>query len=596
MAAPVAGFRLATAVGLASGLVEALIYVLRRAAGEPQFLDPRVVWMAPVADAAMLGALWGLILIASRASPRLKSERAALLVLGFAAVVSVLLAVNVFNAVAVGLLGAGIAWQANRWLGPRLGLLIRPAVLICTIITASVLVVHEGQRLSGARSVVAPTGDRVRPNVILIVLDTVRASNLGLYGYSRDTSPGLVSLARSGATFRRAISTSSWTLPAHGSLFTGRGADELSASWLTPLDGKYPTLAEYLRSHGYATGGFVGNTVYASAEFGLDRGFSHYDDFTLAPSSIVLGSALLRLAATDKGIRELIGYHQLVGRRSAEDINRDLLSWIAGLNGHPFFAFLNYYDAHDPYLPPEPFATRFQRTRPRGYRLAGRRLSPDALRELVNAYDGALAYVDRQVAALVEELERRGELARTLVVVTSDHGEEFDEHGLMGHGNSLYIESLHVPLLLVLAGRVPAAVEIEETDSLRDVPATIVDLLELGSGSPFPGSSLARYWQGGAVGPDREVRADVLQSRGQPAWYPVMRGRLTSIVADGLQYIHNWGDGQEELFDVERDRAGRSNRAARQEFGTRLREFRDRIGAEPRRAHQRRDGLQGPLQ
>ena len=126
-----------------------------------------------------------------------------------------------------------------------------------------------------------PPGDP--PNVLLIVMDTVRADRLSLYGYHRPTSPALEALAKGGIRFDEARATAPWTLPSHASMFTGRWPHELDASWRTPLGTKFPTLAEYLGSRGYATAGFVANVEYCSSEFGLDRGFTHYEDYAFEP-------------------------------------------------------------------------------------------------------------------------------------------------------------------------------------------------------------------------------------------------------------------------------------------------------------------------
>ena len=132
---------------------------------------------------------------------------------------------------------------------------------------------------SGARPPALPSGDP--PNVLLITLDTVRADHLSLYGYERPTSPVLERLARSGVRFDEARAAAPWTLPSHASLFTGRWPHELGVNWNDPLDGEYPTLAGYLGSRGYATAGFVANTIECSYDNGLDRGFAHYEDYIL---------------------------------------------------------------------------------------------------------------------------------------------------------------------------------------------------------------------------------------------------------------------------------------------------------------------------
>jgi len=125
------------------------------------------------------------------------------------------------------------------------------------------------------------------PNVLLIVLDTVRAKSLGLYGYGRPTTPRLERLARYGTVFKSAFSTAPWTLASHATMFTGRYPHELSTGFLSPLDTTYLTLAELFTSEGYQTAGFAANTFYASQEFGLSRGFTHYEDYRVSGRQVL---------------------------------------------------------------------------------------------------------------------------------------------------------------------------------------------------------------------------------------------------------------------------------------------------------------------
>ena len=141
--------------------------------------------------------------------------------------------------------------------------------------------VFVGDRLKQAREAGRPLPPANSPNVLLIVLDTVRADHLSLYGYERPTTPVLERLAKRGIRFDEARATAPWTLPSHASMFTGRWPHELGEKWMTPLRGNFPTLAEYLGDHGYATAGFVANVGYCSQETGLARGFTHYEDYVL---------------------------------------------------------------------------------------------------------------------------------------------------------------------------------------------------------------------------------------------------------------------------------------------------------------------------
>jgi arylsulfatase A-like enzyme len=153
---------------------------------------------------------------------------------------------------------------------------------------------------------------------------------------------------------------------------------------------------------------------------------------------------------------------------------------------------------------------------------------------------------------LLEALRNQEVLDNTLVVITSDHGEQFGEHGLFDHGNGLYVQALHVPLLLRLPGRVPADVRIPASVSLRDLPATVVDLV--GLGSELPGQSLAYWWtdSNGQPYAPRVVVAELERSGNAEPWYPVAKGDMTSLILDREHYIRQ-GDGREELYDFSVD-------------------------------------------
>ena len=149
-----------------------------------------------------------------------------------------------------------------------------------------------GDRIKQARESARPLPPPGSPNVLLIVLDTVAAGHLSLHGYDRATSTTLAELAERGIRFDSARAASSWTLPSHATMFTGRWLHELSVGWLTPLDETYPTLAEFLGDRGYATAGFVANTFYCATDSGLARGFTRYQDF-IFPELTALKTAVL---------------------------------------------------------------------------------------------------------------------------------------------------------------------------------------------------------------------------------------------------------------------------------------------------------------
>jgi arylsulfatase A-like enzyme len=180
-----------------------------------------------------------------------------------------------------------------------------------------------------------------------------------------------------------------------------------------------------------------------------------------------------------------------------------------------------------------------------------------------DSYDDCIAALDAQIGVLLDELDRRGQLRNTIVIITADHGEQFGEHGVFNHGFSLYNQEVHVPLLII-SGDAPAGLSTSESVSLRDLPATVVDLTGLGSGSPFPGRSLAGCWRtkpgAGGTLPSRaisEVDIPLLigPERGRG---PDQRGFTMSFAAEGLHYLVDIR-GTEELYDVTADPRERDN-------------------------------------
>ncbi len=206
------------------------------------------------------------------------------------------------------------------------------------------------------------------PNVLLVVLDTVSADHLGLYGYSRPTSNTLVELAERGVRFDAAQATAPWTLPSHASMFSGRWFHELSTGWLTPLKTSDPMIAEYLGEKGYATSAFTANYTYCSWESGLTRGFTHFEDFyfpelTCFKLSAIVNRVLEAIQAAEDFLEGTLEFSRLrphlkylwhvmdTSRKDADVVNRQFLDWLSTRKQplRPFFTFLNYYDCHAPY-------------------------------------------------------------------------------------------------------------------------------------------------------------------------------------------------------------------------------------------------------
>jgi arylsulfatase A-like enzyme len=471
--------------------------------------------------------------------------------------------------------------------------------------------VFGGDWLTRARESSRPLPPDRSPNVLLIVLDTVRADRLSLYGYERPTTPNLERLSKRGVRFDNARATAPWTLASHASMFTGHWPREIGAQWMTPLRGNLPMLAEYVGAHGYATAGFIANVVYCAQESGLARGFTHYEDHNLEKLAPLRTSILVEQITTT--IFQAISAFDIVPlyplrnfvmrwfvinpRKDAASICRAFLNWLDDRRepDRPFFAFLNLLDAHDPYRLPDGVPYRFMNytATSEEYRaielwraLDKTKLPRSVITMARDFYDDCLLYIDEQLGILFDDLQRRGVLDQTLIIVTSDHGEGLGEHGLFDHGESLYRTEIRVPLLIVPSSGLPSAAVVDETVSLRDLPATIVDLVGQRNGSPFPGDSLARFWvdsrSEGAQSPrdhDPVISELMVPNPARPnqGRSPASRGPLVSLAEGDFVYIRNEGDGREQLFNERIDPQEIDDRSRFESMRPVLAEFRNRL-------------------
>lgn len=567
-------------------------------------VGPYFIWMAPLSYLLIFAVVAAVLFALARLWPRMGAVQPVTFVFAFLGFSSLALQLIWIERYAAFMLAAGLAYQVSRlaaqhqgsfrgliacatgWpalLMPRRGarqpgaaqpapLATRRHFLVGTVSTIGGLAVGVSgwQHAQEFRATaMLPRIGRDLPNILFLVLDTVRAQSLSLYGRTRPTTPNLERLARKGVVFDQALSTTSWTLPSHGSMFTGRLPYEMSGSWRNPLDDRFPTLAEMLGASGYRTGGFVGNLLYCTREFGLSRGFQHYADIAMKPGQIIDSSGAGREITNNAFVRGLSGYHELLNRKNAPTVNEEFLSWRSGLDRRPYFAFINYYDAHEPYFPPSPFSEAFQvgerdieltydpNWGPRG--MARWKLTHAEAQSELAAYEACIAYLDDQIGRLLDIIAREGEADNTLVVITSDHGEEFGEHGLFSHGGTLYLPGLHVPLILSLPAAFPAGTRVSDAVSLRDLPATILEVLGLQAQFDVPGESLARFWRedrpsARASGPPVFSELEKFSREGYPASLPLAaaNGRMTCLVDNRFQFIANV-DGRAELYDYRDD-------------------------------------------
>jgi arylsulfatase A-like enzyme len=567
---------LAAWFGLVGGYVDVFGFILRKnllhvIAYYGQSRD--FPWVVPVVNLAILLVVGLFVAGVNRLRPGLVSARGATWLFATLAIWGPLLRMPIFGWASL-LVAAGLGRWISRGVAARergFEKFARRSLVVLGGLLVVLAAISSGRHaLPEYRSVASlPPARPGAKNVLLIVLDTVRADGLSLYGYARETTPNLAHWAKRGVRFDLALAPAPWTFPSHATLFTGQWPYKLSAHWELSLDSTYPTLAEYLSSKGYLTAGFAANTSLCSYETGLDRGFGHYEDYPLALRTMLgstpFGRWLLRNTLWPDDYYSLKWIKNQ--SRNAEGINRSFLGWLKRQEPPlPFFAFLNYLDAHEPFLAPREQLTHFG-TSPKSRRdyellleywdVNKLNLTRPEVTLAHDAYDDCIAHLDRQVGLLLADLDRRGILENTVVIITSDHGEEFGEHGVFNHGYSLYMHEVHVPLL-ILSPAAPTGRVIADPVSLRDVPATVVDLLGLGTGSPFPGGSLASLWMPAApngrppISPalsevSNSIELSPLRGKG-----PTQRGYAMSLVAGAQHYIRDSAQ-TEELYDLKRD-------------------------------------------
>ncbi len=339
-------------------------------------------------------------------------------------------------------------------------------------------------------------------HVVLISLDTCRADYLSCYGYAQPTTPHIDALAKQGYLFSHAMTPIPMTLPAHTSMLTGtipphHGKHENSDVYFDP---SHVTLAALLKTKGYRTGAFVGAQIL-NARKGLDRGFDTYDDRFAQPGQV---------------------------ERRAEEVNRAAFAWLEKQKSSSVFLFLHYYDPHDSYDPPEPFATTFEE-------------SP---------YAGEIAYVDHCIGEVVAKLKSLDMYESSLIIVTGDHGEMLGEHGETTHMYFIYQSAMKVPLVYKLPGS-NAAHEIDDLASIIDIVPTVCDLVEIDPPAGIQGKNLAPYFSNNPPQPeDRYLYCESLY----PTKYDL--NSLLGLASTQWKYIQTT---RPELYDLEKDPGEQTN-------------------------------------
>lgn len=420
--------------------------------------------------------------------------------------------------------------------GPSLSVSLRAAALLALV--------------GCTESTTPPEPTARRPNVLLIVLDTTRRDRLSTYGHRVETTPHLSRIAAEGVLYENCITPGSWTLPSHASLFTGLfPRDHHATVEHLHLDDEFVTLAETLGDAGYATVGFT-NNAWLSKGMGMTQGFAEWQE----------------IDARDWGYSDT----------GAQVTNRRALAWLDARPdpSRPFFMFINYFEPHLPYAPPPPYDTRYvpgdadpatlaalrkwKNPRELGFILKqpGMEVTARQFELLLSQYDGEIAYLDSRLGELFDALGERRLLDDTVLVITSDHGEHFGEHGMMDHKMSLYDVLVHVPLVVRYPPAFPGGRRIRAHVQTIDVFPTLVRLAgavgahgpglplddEHGRGRPYTFAEFGK--------PD--VFIGVMRRTYPNADLGALHRALKMVRGERHKYI--WAsDGCEELYDIVAD-------------------------------------------
>lgn len=528
----------AVTAGFFAGLGESLMfcyesYVKREIVTEE--LSNRILYLSPLANAGVTLTVGLLLLAVGVVIKPARSWRTVLMVMIALAVFSPLLWIGsiAWWAAAIVALAVGSVTSSLISARPR----TRTIALASAFALSSAFVLIAAIAVPAARSAdetkalaTLPPHTPGAPNILLIVLDTVRSESMSVYGSDnptpthpvapnhqpRDTTPKLKAFAQQGVVFENAIAPGAWTLPTHVALLGGVYRHEMApgVNWAGRMEPDRVALQHVLANAGYRAGGFVANISFAGHRRGISSGFHRFLDNRLSFGELLNSSGTIRRFVYPNLFRPL-GYNELLYRKPGTAIIDEFLAWLddpAAQPDRPFFSLLNFYDAHQPYYPPEPYRSTFgPTTLVQGYftdyidHASNKTLdntSPDEIQHCINAYDGAILYLDHLLDTLFQQLASRGKLDNTIVVVTSDHGEAMAEHYVMGHGETLHAQLVRVPLIIRFPSAVPAGLRVAHPVSLRDVAGTVLDLAgradlvaSLGRGSEHPDTrSLRPAW------------------------------------------------------------------------------------------------------
>lgn len=538
--------------GLIFGWVEGLIFNASRTNPvlyAPYKLSSHVIWVTPVLDIIIFVSTIPILLLIANAIRRWRREYLSTIVYGwflFLGYFALLSAPKLIHVVSAALLSLGLALATTKIIqiagNKILKLLRRIFFLTPILILLSIGVVFGYERMHEARQAGRlPDSKSNAQNVLVIVMDTVRYDRFtSSYKSALDKSltPYLDQVAAKGVRYENAWPSTSWTLPSQASILTGLYSHEHEADWPElKLNKNAVTLGEYFTQLGYATAAFSGNSSWVTPEY-LGDGFMRFNVYTA--HDFIRRTSYGRVI--DKFLAK-IGYHYSGLGKKAPQINAEFLRFLDDYPDNPFFVYICYMDVNQ----------GFHR-RQLGY---GFWEHPPSVQEVIEAYDESLSVLDKQINDLFIDLESRGVLDNTLLIITSDHGESFgasgtEDHDPAGHGTSLYPEQSRVPLIIIYPRVISSNQRIYKTVSLRAIPTTITELLDLDN-APFYGDPLP-------VNQPLEISASG-DSNHLLATLNYHKYRVQSVVWENWLYIKNLNNAQnnEELFNLENDPLAKTN-------------------------------------
>lgn len=456
-----------------------------------------------------------------------------------------------------------------------------------------------------------------KPNIILLVLDTLRARQMSLFGYEKETTPVLDDFAQGATVFDQAMATAQWTIPSHASMFTGQypTIHQTVQSYAT-LPDDIPTAAELLRTNGYHTVGFCNNPLVSVLDNGLKRGFDEFFNYSATFPDIPKIGQETTLRQMQRSITEVLqkvstpierefgrsplllklammpvfvpfwsrlGKFKGDTRQSISDITDYLRHRHNTYADEPFFMFINMMETHLPYYPPRKVIEKWlpyfkkdreardfvQRYNTQSYRWVAPMIEPFTSKQeqvLRDMYDAEIAYQDQQLRRIFRYLKRSGELDNSMVIVVSDHGESHGDHDFMGHAFVIYNEIVHVPMLIHYPDLFPEGERVEHNVSTRRVFHTMLDAagVEYESyGITAENLSLKHSADGPGSEPAAEVVAaeafpplnfiNVMEMNNPEAIEPFRVRLMRRAIFDGSKKLMTVNDRPDEFFDTEKD-------------------------------------------